>query len=497
MSAKMPTTDIATMETVKGKEKAKQPKSFVDSMIFRIDNQYYDLSNFCDEHPGGKEILIWAKRKAWDHTQVFAIHHVNYVKASAMMKKFLISDKDVIERIEELIAIEVPKRFPKQLPKFDSKYYPKHLDKSEKNDPITSYKPFKEEASKWSFADLKMADCTFELPNKGSFYWELREEIFKYFKKNNISYYPTPFYMQMFWFVAFLSLFSQCMQYYAKSYLLAVFTGLCHLVLGGYGHQFIHNPVMFRKYAYLCLDWMGLWSYTYMVDHVYVHHIYTNTIPDNHFEGTDPFVYVNPFVPRAAWRKMFNFILANVTVSFGIFGNYLNNVSLIIAGKEPFNAGIFLFPANYALTCWLVGDIVLGCKLCLTSTVLASWWYFTIALMNHNQEGNWDMDKLTKAAKTNANNGGWAEMQLVTSTDIGYNYGFIGSMLCLWLNYHTVHHLLPTVDMSHHREAQRILERVSAKHGVAYQYNDAWTMYFDMLTTFSVARALDVMMEKE
>ena len=489
--------DVATLDTVKETQQATELKSFVDSLIFRIDDQYYDLTNFCDEHPGGKEILIFSKRKSWDHTQVFAIHHVNYMKASAMMKRFLITDESMIQRIEELIAIEVPQRFPKQLPKFESKYYPKKLEKTAENDPTNTYKPFKKEESEWSFNDLKMADCTFELPTKGSFYWELREEIFKYFKKNNIPYYPTAFYMNAFWFVAFLSLFSQFMQMYCKSYLLAIFTGLTHLVLGGYGHQFIHNPVMFRKHAYLCLDWMGLYSYTYMVDHVAVHHVYTNTIPDNHFDGTDPFVYVNPFIPRSQWRKLFNFMLANITVSVGIYGNYLNNVMLILTGKEPLYPCMFLFPANYALTCWLVGDIMLGIKLCAVSTVLASWWYFNIALMNHNQAENWNMDKLTKAARENAKNGGWAEMQMVTSTDIGYNYGYIGSMLCLWLNYHTVHHLMPTVDMSHHREAQRILERVSAKHGIAYQYKDVWTMYWDMLSTFSVARALEVMMERE
>merc|ERR1740123_620514 len=466
-------------------------------MIFRIDSKYYDLTQFCEEHPGGKDILIWAKRKAWDHTQMFAIHHVNYTKASAMMKRYLVKDESMLRRIEELIAIEVPKRFPKQLPHFDSKYYPQQLAKTSEFDPISTYKPFKKEASEWNFTDLKMADCTFELPSKGSFYWELRQEIYKYFKQNNIPYYPTAFYMKMFYVVAFLSLFSQCMQCYFKSYLLAIFTGLCHLVLGGYGHQFIHNPVMFREYAYLCLDYMGLYSYTYMVDHIAVHHIYTNTIPDNHFEGTDPFVFVNPFVPRAMWRKLLNFLLANLTVFSGIFGNYVYNWSLILTGKEPFYPCILLFPLNYAFTCWLVGDIVLGIKLSALSTVLESWWYFNIALMNHNQSENWDMARLVKAARSNTKNGGWAEMQLVTSTDIGNNYGVIGSMLCLWLNYHTVHHLLPTVDMSHHHEAQKILERVSAKHGVAYHCKDAWTMYWDMLETFSVARALDVMMEKE
>lgn len=476
-----------------------QVTSFVDSLIFRIDSKYYDLTNFSDIHPGGKDILIWAKRKAWDHTQVFAIHHVNYIKASSIMNKFLIKDEKIINKIQEFEALEVPKRFPKQLPHSTSKYYPKKLRGSGIE---AEYKLLREEdidrkTTKWRLQDLKMADCTFELPKKGSFYWELRQEIYKYFKKNNIDYYPTKFYMNLFWIIVGLSFFLQFLQYYYKSYFIAIMIGCTYLILGGYGHQFIHNPVHFRKHAYIALDWIGLYSYTYMVDHIAIHHIYTNTIPDNHFDGTDPFLYVNPLIPRPWWRKIFNFFLAQITIASGIYGNYLINWVFILTGKEPFYSNIFIFPCNYILTCIIVQDIKLGLLLSMTSTIFCSTWYFTIALMNHNQSENWNMDKLTKTSKSDKLNGSWAEMQLVTSSDIGYNYGFIGSMLCLWLNYHTVHHLLPTVDMSHHKQAQTILNKIAKKYGYQYHYKSAWTMYWDMLETFSVPRALNVMCEKE
>ena len=233
-------------------------------------------------------------------------------------------------------------------------------------------------------------------------------------------------------------------------------------------------------------------GYTYMVDHIAVHHIYTNTIPDNHFDGTDPFVFVNPLIPRNIFRKVFNWIIATSAVVFGIYGNYAINVVMILTKKEPFYWHIFVFPFTYILMCIIVQDIFLGCTLCAVTTFTCSVWYFTIALMNHNQEENWDMEEVKKTAKL-----GWAEMQLVTSSDIGYNYGFIGSMLCLWLNYHTVHHLLPTVDMSHHAEAQNVLLRVATKHGISYHYKSFWEMYWNMLETFSIPRALQVMMERD
>eukprot|EP01084_Bolivina_argentea_P316238 548106_1 len=474
-------------------------KSFVDSFIFRIDNKYYDLTNFCDTHPGGKEILIYAKRKAWDHTQLFSIHHVNYIKATSIMNKYLIKDSNIIDRIEELIAIEIPQRFPKQIPPSTSKYYPSKLINSGIESEYTPSLPtyLSNKPLQWTFNDLKMADCTFQLPTKGSFYWELREEIYKYFKKNKLSYYPTTFYMRAWWFVAILSFSLQFMQYYYHSYILAICIGFTYLFMGGYGHQFIHNPIQFRSYGYVCLDWIGLYSYSYMVDHVIVHHIYTNTIPDNHFDGTDPFLYVNPLTPRTYWRKVFNFCVATIGCAVAIYANYITCVINIISHKDPFYWSIFIFPFSYIFMCCLVGDIILGIKLASVSTILVSTWYFTIALMNHNQSENWNMNKLTKAAQINEKHGGWAEMQLVTSSDIGYNYGYIGSMFCLWLNYHTVHHLLPTIDMSHHADAQAILNRVSAKHGLKYHYKSAWNMYWEMLETFSVARAFQVMMESE
>merc|ERR1719295_2460367 len=131
----------------------------------------------------------------------------------------------------------------------------------------------------------------------------------------------------LFWVFAFLTITSQLLQYYCRSYLLALFTGICYAVIGGYGHQFIHNPVHFRKYAYLCLDWIGLWSYTYMTDHIAIHHIFTNTIPDNHFDGTDPFLIVNPLVNKAYLRKLANFPLAIFVVTVGVYGNYIDNLT--------------------------------------------------------------------------------------------------------------------------------------------------------------------------
>ena len=86
-------------------------------------------------------------------------------------------------------------------------------------------------------------------------------------------------------------------------------------------------------------------------------------------------------------------------------------------------------------------------------------WYFTIALMNHNTNH-------TLRTRTEARD--WGEQQLMTCSDIGVGLGFLPSWRYLWLNYHTVHHLFPTTDMSRHPEIQQILIATAKKHGVAY-----------------------------
>ena len=120
-------------------------------------------------------------------------------------------------------------------------------------------------------------------------------------------------------------------------------------------------------------------------------------------------------------------------------------------------------------------------------TCVASYYYFLVALMNHNQEQTWDLNKI-------ANCKDWGEFQLTVSCDIGYNWSYWWSTLLLWLNYHTVHHLLPTTDMSHHPQLQLVLSKVAEKHGLQYNYKSVWETYLGVLYTTSVATALNEVM---
>eukprot|EP00808_Paulinella_micropora_P017098 g78046.t1 len=102
-------------------------------------------------------------------------------------------------------------------------------------------------------------------------------------------------------------------------------------------------------------------------------------------------------------------------------------------------------------------------------------WYFTIALMNHNTDHTFQD---TDSAKD------WGEYQLRVCSDIGTGLSFWGSARYIWLNYHTVHHLFPTTDMSRHPEIQKILIDTCDEFAIKYSHPDFVTSYRQMIVNF-------------
>ena len=85
----------------------------------------------------------------------------------------------------------------------------------------------------------------------------------------------------------------------------------------------------------------------------------------------------------------------------------------------------------------------------------------------------------------------WGEAQLVSSADWGVQLSFRRAWIYLWLNYHTVHHLFPKLDFSHHPAAQRLLMETCAEMGVEYVAADSpWTIYKQMVRSFATPRSL-------
>jgi fatty acid desaturase len=186
--------------------------------------------------------------------------------------------------------------------------------------------------------------------------------------------------------------------------------------------------------------------------------MFTNTARDPHLDGTEPFLRADPAKPRTAFHRatacLFPFL-----ISFGIFANYASHACAVARGdkgarpeKLVFFVQVAALVASHGARGALYAYIVFG-----TTSV----WYFTLALMNHNTAASVDVSR-REAARD------WGERQLASCSDFGTGASFLGSAPYLWLNYHTVHHLFPSVDMSRHPDIQPILVQTAREHGICY-----------------------------
>eukprot|EP00164_Ancoracysta_twista_P018814 GFYU01032755.1.p2 GENE.GFYU01032755.1~~GFYU01032755.1.p2 ORF type:complete len:274 (+),score=80.10 GFYU01032755.1:2-823(+) len=259
----------------------------------------------------------------------------------------------------------------------------------------------------------------------------------------------------------------------------AVMNGIVGAWMGGFGHNWIHQH-KYRLYAY-CLDVIGLSSESWLREHLLQHHMFTNTPLDAHFHGTDPFLVVDPTRERAWLQKWVCPVINPIILFCGIPGNYTIHTVRMFMREEDWTIGKILLPMQVAWMCSKWGWW--GLAMMFTQVGVNSVYYFTIALANHNTEEAWDVDKRNNVSD-------WAEAQLQTCCDVDVGLSFLQSIRYLWLNYHTVHHLFPHTDMSHHPAIQRILLETCAEMHVPYMYNNFWQMYKEMVVTFHHPRHL-------
>ena len=252
----------------------------------------------------------------------------------------------------------------------------------------------------------------------------------------------------------------------------------------GFGHQWVHLPDHEIK-GYI-LSYLGLYTDVFQKDHLLRHHVYTNTIADHHVASTEPFIVIPPYKERPLFNSNWisNHIILTVVTLVGIPCNFVESTinSLI---KRPYklrwNWCLFFIRALFSILC-VNGNIWLGLKLFMYSTLTVSTYYYHIALLNHNQNENWNLKKLNECRD-------WGEWQIITCSDIGYNYGNFYSMLSLWLNYHCVHHLFPTLDMSYHQDIQHFVLYMANKYNIKYSFKSFTQMYFETVDQFTFQKS--------
>lgn len=170
-----------------------------------------------------------------------------------------------------------------------------------------------------------------------------------------------------------------------------------------------------------------------------------------------------------------------VLLSFGLYTNYLINHIEVIKGNEVITPWKLCLPLQIGAMAQRWG--VRGIAFMYISHAILGVYYFTLALMNHNAEHTLNVRKRNAARD-------WGEAQLISSADWAVGMPFWSAGLFLWLNYHTVHHLFPLTDFSHHPAIQRILIETCKEFDLDYFVKSPAEIYIQMVRTFASPTSL-------
>lgn len=410
---------------------------------WRIGGEWYDFEPFLHKHPGGAQILRLSRDRFEDCTHVFESHHHNYKRARAIIQKYKVPTEEALRTVRPRPA------------------KPAHVVHG---------------------ANFDEATPPPQLLGDESFYSVVRKRLDDHLRSIGCREGgPTTGCCALFW-VTFLAWAGSWLLTYATgSVCAALLLGASATWLGAFGHNWVHQP-RYRLWSYFSLDTIGFSSDGWYREHVLQHHIYTNTPWDNHFLGTDPFLVTDPTVPRAWWQRAITPYLNPLLLSFGLYANYMAHAVETLKGNEVFRPSKLLLPLQIFLMVQRWG--LHGALLVYVSNAVLGVWYFSLALMNHNSEHSHDVD-----ARNGARD--WGEAQLQVSTDWGVDLPFYRAGIYLWLNFHTIHHLFPRLDFSHHPAAQRILLETCQEHGVKYTTaHSFFKVYKEMVHSFQTPQSL-------
>jgi len=417
------------------------------SRYWRIGGKWYDFNNdFMKRHPGGSEVLKLARDRFEDCTFVFEAHHLDYRRARRVISKY------------EVPASVVKKEGLRR-------------------------RPTREEDGMAAHHDTNLdAQRTPTLLDDDAFYSVMRTRVNEHLKRaGHQDGGPTLQCKLLFWtsFVLWIRSFAWLLL--SGTVPSAICTGFTAAWLGAFGHNWVHQP-KYKFWAYLSLDMIGFSSDNWYRNHNLQHHMYTNTPWDNHHEGTAPFLITDPTVERNVLQRCVMPCIHPIVLSFGLYGNYLAHLGEMFRGNEVVTPWKLLLPLQMLVMAYKWGPVKGLLLLYLSHAVLAVY-YFTMALMNHNAQHCHDVSKRNASRD-------WGEAQLRVSADWAVDTPFWAAGIYLWLNYHTVHHMFPKVDFSHHRAIQGILVETCREFGVEYFTGSPVQIYLEMVRSFASPSSL-------
>lgn len=399
--------------------------------MWNIYGKQYNLHNYLDKHPGGKNILLACKGND-DCTAAFESYHsmVNKEKILNIMKNFEIT---------------------------------------EINDNINSSK------------NIINKEFSF---NQDGFYYILTNKIKNYFLLNNLSYKANYFWytksiIQIFIFMNTFIIACYCknLNIYLRCFL-NIISGNFMLQVCGYsflhegGHFSISKNKNINNFFSIIGNSFLLWdNQIWNLHHCFKHHSFTGTIKD-------PDIYhMRPFIRKSNLENLNKIIKIkkNIFPIYSVFilaifpGYWFGQVisyNIFIYKKYLWKMRLNNYKINYFelfLKLFMLYSLFQTKSLSVTSFFILSLniTYFLTILPDH------DMFETHNNLINETKNIDWGELQVRNSGNFSNDFALI-NYLYGGINYQIEHHLFPTINHVHFPEIKKIVKKTCIEFNIKY-----------------------------
>ena len=407
-----------------------------ESLWVAVDGKVYDVTNFLESHPGGKEFLLLGAGR--DVTDLLQCYHPFTDKPNEILQKYLIG---------ELTSFEHP-RFR---------------------------------------------------PDSG-FYRECRERVKEYFDRMGLdSKYPGTGLLRMvpvyvtFFATFFFTHFYTSPEFLALRVVSAVVFGISQAIpLTHWMHDASHAAIGHtERWWWYCgrlsLDWLsGSSMVAWHNQHIIGHHVYTNVL------GSDPDLPVDlrndvrRLIPQQVWKKLYSYQHIYLPPLYGILAIRSRIVDIVDVFIGKRNGPIHVNPISpqdilrqiatksfFAFARFVVPYHFLGlgimqfAPLFIVSELSTGFWLaYNFQVSHISLDADYYVNKIGESGEDMINEE-WAKLQVKTSVDYAHGSVF-DTFFSGALNYQTTHHLFPCVSQYHYPKIAPIIMDVCKKHGITY-----------------------------
>ena len=291
-----------------------------------------------------------------------------------------------------------------------------------------------------------------------TFYRNLRSKvslIFNTKKKRNTNFINKSF--LIFYLLLGIYLHNSLLKHtnFSFNYLLTCFaTSFINTILGGFGHNGIHKLL----YSSLLLDWNGLSSVEWLLEHVHSHHMYTNTENDHDSISMRPFLNWIPDKTRSIFGskgKHLIYLIAELVVP--IQGLFIHRFRWSILFKKEYPVFLRLAPLLFIFRIYIhlyYQGFIFGSLTIIICLMIAGYYFAYLAHLNHAHNEN----VVNESNESDSIYKDYVIHQLEQTNDIKIP-NYLQHMF-LNLDRQTIHHLFPTIDHCHLKKVKKIIKRV-------------------------------------